>query len=261
MCLILLSYQQHPNYRIVLAANRDEFFNRPTEGLHEWPDQPKILAGRDLEHRGTWMGITRTGRLAAITNYRNPAAMKPTSPSRGQLVAGYLESTIPPDEYLKAVAADGNRYNGFNLIVGNQQHLFYYSNQSGKPEQLSPGLHGLSNHLMNTPWPKVERGRKAMKQTLTTDDHVLDPEIFIELLKDQTRPPESRLPDTGVGLEMEKMLSPMFITSPSYGTRSSSVLLIDIHGAVTFVERTWKPAEPAPIAAETKKIQFKCSSP
>lgn len=256
MCLILLSYQQHPNYRIVLAANRDEFYNRPTEGLHEWPDQPGILAGKDLEHRGTWMGITRTGRLAAITNYRNPAAIKPKSPSRGQLVAGYLESTIPPDEYLEDVATDGYRYNGFNLIVGNQQRLFYYSNQSGKPEELPPGLFGLSNHLMNTPWPKVEQGRKAMKRALATDDHVLDPEIFIELLMDQTHPPESRLPDTGVGLEMEKMLSPMFITSPSYGTRSSSILLIDTHGTVTFVERTWKPAQPAPAALETRRCCF-----
>lgn len=256
MCLILLSYQQHPNYRIVLAANRDEFYNRPTERLHEWPDQPGILAGRDLEHQGTWMGITRTGRLAAITNYRNPAAIKPSSPSRGQLVAGYLESTLPPGEYLKGVATDGYRYNGFNLMMGNQQHLFYYSNQSGKPEELSPGLYGLSNHLMNTPWPKVAQGRKAMARALTTDDHILDPEIFIELLEDQTHPPESRLPDTGVGLEMEKMLSPMFITSPFYGTRSSSVLLIDVHGMVTFVERTWKPAQPAPTAEKTQKFVF-----
>lgn len=257
--MILLAYHYHPDYRVVLAANRDEFYNRPTEGLHEWPDQPGVLAGRDLEHMGTWMGITRSGRLAAVTNYRSPAATKPKPPSRGRLVADFLESTIPPDEYLKTMTTDGRRYNGFNLIVGDRDRLFYYSNQSGKPEELVPGLYGLSNHLMNTPWPKVEKGRRAMVQALAVENHDLDPEIFLELLQDRTRPPEDRLPDTGVGLEMEKMLSPMFITSPAYGTRSSSVLLIDKNGRVTFVERTWEPTRSAPRALETRKVNFTLS--
>jgi uncharacterized protein with NRDE domain len=255
MCLILFAYQHHPRYRLILAANRDEFYARPTAPLGFWSDHPQVLAGRDLEQQGTWLGVTRGGRLAAITNYRDPHAIKPSAPSRGHLVSDFLKGSMPPADYLKFISASAERYNGFNLLVGNPDELFYFSNHGGGILRLEPGLYGLSNSLLDTPWPKVAQGKQAIA-ALAGGDSELSLEKLFGLLQNQTPAPDEALPATGVDLEWERALSPTFITSPAYGTRSSSVLLIDTAGAVRFSERTWLPAQATPRCEDTRHFQI-----
>jgi len=243
MCLIFFSYEQHPAYRLVLAANRDEYYERPTQSLDFWEDSPNILAGRDLKQSGTWMGITRNGRFAAITNFRDPASLKPDAPSRGLLVSDFLAGNTSPERYLESIHAVGGKYNGFNLLVGDQSALFWYSNRANGIQKIKPGLYGLSNHLLNTPWHKVENGITELEIVLAEkqSEEQIDIEAVFRILADGTRPPDDRLPNTGVGLAWERILSPMFVTSETYGTRSSSVLLIKRNGEVTFAERTFTP--------------------
>ncbi len=255
MCLILFAYQHHPRYRLVLAANRDEFYARPTAGLGYWPDQPQVLAGRDLEQQGTWLGVNRQGCLAAITNFRDPRNIKVNAPSRGHLVSDFLIGTSPPGEYLQRIAESAERYNGFNLLVGDAGNLFYFSNRGGPPRELQPGLYGISNHLLDTPWPKIDRGKQALSQVLEQEQD-LAPEKLFDILQDQTLAPDDQLPDTGIARDWEAALSAVFITSPHYGTRSSSVVLIDRDGRVSFDERTWKPAQSSPLADDCRHFQF-----
>jgi uncharacterized protein with NRDE domain len=240
MCLILFAWKMHENFPLILAANRDEFYERPSAPAAFWEDAPDLLAGRDLREGGTWLGITRKGRLAALTSHRDPSLLKIGAPSRGRLVSDYLRGRDTPEDYLRRIAPDADGYNGFNLIVGDPDDLFCFSNR-GVWERLEPGIYGLSNHLLDTPWPKVERGKTALTDLLTEKQDPL-PEKLFDLLADRTRPPDDHLPDTGVGLEWEKILSPRFIESPVYGTRSSTVLLIDRKGDVTFVERVFNGA-------------------
>jgi len=237
MCLILLSYKQHPVYPLVFAANRDEFYDRPTAQASFWEDRPELLAGRDLKEGGTWLGITRGGRMAALTNYRDPASLKLQAPSRGWLVKDYLCGREDADKYLKKLTNNADQYNGFSLILGDPFHLYYFSNRGGRIE-LTPGLYGLSNALLNTPWPKVESGKRKLG-TLLAQTGEPSPEDLFSILKDETQPGDGQLPDTGIGLEWERILSSMFITSPVYGTRSSSLLLVDRQRQVTFIERTY----------------------
>lgn len=243
MCLILFSYDDHPTYQLVVAANRDEFYERPTAPAAFWEDHPHVLAGRDEKAGGTWMGVTRHARWAAITNYRDPSTRREDARSRGHLVGDFLKEPSEPDEYLRRVADEANRYNGFNLLVGTPDELGYYSNRDGAVRMLEPGLYGLSNHLLDTGWPKVERGRKKMRRVLDEDE--VAPESLLDVLYDTAKPDDERLPDTGVGLAGERVLSPMFIQSDSYGTRSSTVLMIDRTGHVTFVERTFEEGQPS----------------
>ncbi|MCX5821078.1 MAG: NRDE family protein [Deltaproteobacteria bacterium] len=238
MCLILFAWKMHENFPLVLAANRDEFYERPSAPAAFWEDAPDLLAGRDLREGGTWLGITRKGRLAAITNYRDPASLKIGAPSRGRLVSDYLRGRGIPEVYLRRIAPDADRFNGFNLLVGDPDDLFCFSNR-GARERLDPGIYGLSNRLLDTPWPKVERGKTALSALLKEG---LSPETLFALLTDRTRPPDDRLPDTGVGLAWERILSPLFIENPVYGTRSSTILLIDRRGGVTFAERVFNGA-------------------
>jgi uncharacterized protein with NRDE domain len=242
MCLILLAYDTHPDYRLILAANRDEFYERPTAPLEFWEDTPDILAGRDLKASGTWLGVSRKCRLAAITNYRDPATIMEVAPSRGDLVSGFLKSEIDPQAYLKNLQKDAARYNGFNLLVGDQRGLFYYGNHSAGIEKIEPGVHGLSNHLLNTPWPKVEKGQAAL-EALISDDGPIEIEYFFDILADRSLPSDDSLPDTGVGLEWERMLSPLFIESKDYGTRSSSVICINHEDRIDFWERTFRVSD------------------
>ena len=235
MCLILFAWKMQENFPLALAANRDEFYERPSAPADFWDDAPDLLAGRDLQEGGTWLGITRKGRLAALTNYRDPASLKIGAPSRGRLVSDYLRGRETPEVYLRRIGPDADRFNGFSLLVGDPDQLFCFSNR-GAPQCLGPGIYGLSNHLLDTPWPKVAQGKRALK-ALLKEKKGLSPEALFELLADGSRPPDGRLPDTGVGLEWERILSPLFIESPVYGTRSSTVLLIDRNGKVTFVER------------------------
>ncbi len=238
MCLILFAWKMHQKFPLVLAANRDEFYERPSAPAAFWEDAPDLLAGRDLREGGTWLGITRMGRLATLTNYRDPSSLKIGAPSRGTLVGDYLCGRDAPEEYLQRIAPDAGRYNGFNLIVGDPDDLFHFSNRRGARERLKSGIYGLSNRFLDTPWPKVEWGKKALSDLLL-EKQGPSPETLFGLLADRARPPDDRLPDTGVGIEWERVLSPRFIESPVYGTRSSTVLLIDRKGGVTFVERVF----------------------
>ncbi|MBU2053419.1 MAG: NRDE family protein [Proteobacteria bacterium] len=237
MCLILFAWRTHANFPLVLAANRDEFYERPAAPAAFWDDAPELLAGRDLKEGGTWLGITRTGRVAALTNYRDPATLKKDAPSRGNLVSDYLRGRETPEDYLRRLESRAGGYNGFSLIVGDADDLFYFSNRGGR-RPLTPGIHGLSNRLLDTPWPKIERGKRAFEALLEENREPL-PEELLDLLAERMRPPDELLPETGVGLEWERILSPLFIESPVYGTRSSTVVMIDRSGGVTFVERVF----------------------
>ncbi len=254
MCLILFAYQAPAGYRLVLAANRDEFYERPTAPLDFWPDHPHILAGRDLAGSGTWMGVTRDGRLAAITNYRDPAAINPNAPSRGRLVSDFLAGSTPPRLYLEGIHREAHRFNGFNLIVGDSEGLYYYSNYAQSVHQVSSGIHGLSNHLIDAPWPKVTSGKSVMAGLLQAARP--DPQSLFKMLTDQTPAPDAQLPDTGVGYAWERQLSPIFIASPGYGTRSSSVLIIDQSGVLDFYERTWRPDPNGPQEEATRHFSL-----
>jgi uncharacterized protein with NRDE domain len=237
MCLILFAWRVHKDFPLILIANRDEFYERPTAPAAFWEDAPGVLAGRDLREGGTWLGITRKGRLAALTNYRDPAHLKDGAPSRGKIVSDFLRGEWSPEAYLQRLSTSAARYNGFGLLMGTPDELCYFSNR-GAHTRLLPGVHGISNHLLDTPWPKVELGKQALSDILEKEK-TPSPERMFDLLADRTRPPDDRLPDTGVGLEWERVLSPLFIESPLYGTRSSTVLLIDRKGHVTFVERAF----------------------
>jgi uncharacterized protein with NRDE domain len=237
VCLILFAHKVHPDYPLVLAGNRDEFYDRPTAPAAFWADAPEVLAGRDLVGGGTWLGITRMGRLAVVANYRHPAEMHFQGLSRGLLTVDFLCGAATPQAYLENVARQGERYKGFNLLVADGHDLVYYSNRDGVIRRLSPGVYGLSNALLDTPWPKVAQGKAALRELLAAG--LPEPEALLAILADTSRPPDHLLPDTGVGFERERLLSSRFIVSPDYGTRASTVVIIDRTGRVTFVERSF----------------------
>lgn len=240
MCLILLAHEAHPRYRLIVAANRDEFYERPTAPAAWWDDAPEVLAGRDLRGGGTWMGITRAGRWAAVTNYRETAPPPPAAPSRGGLVGGFLRGDEDPETYLHSLLPGAAEYAGFNLLAGDGERLSYLSNRGGGVRTLEPGTYGLSNALLDTPWPKVERGKAMLREVVDAGG---EPEVeaLLRVLADADPAPPHLLPDTGVGPERERMLSSLFITGPEYGTRASTVLLVGRDGGVTFAERTVVP--------------------
>lgn len=240
MCTILLALHCHPRYRLIVAANRDEFFSRPSQPAGFWPEAPHVLAGRDLQEGGTWMGLTTHGSLAMLTNIRNPAAHRPDAASRGRLVADFLLAEPEPVQYLRRLEATGPDFNGFNLIFGRIGELYSFNNREGSGRLLKPGVHGLSNDRLNSSWPKVVRSRQRLQSIVDRGDQIAFKELF-DLLSDRTRPEDSLLPDTGVGLETERLLSPVFIESPGYGTRTSTVMLIDTQGRVDFMEQTHAP--------------------
>lgn len=255
MCLILFSYKIHPEYPLILAANRDEYYKRPTAPLDYWATHPNVLAGRDLKANGTWLGITTTGRIAAITNYRERGDPIEKAPSRGDLIRNYLTANSVPWQYLKKIRKIGQAYNGFNLIAGDADGLFYTSNRADQIHKLRPGLHGISNHLLNTSWPKVKNGKARLQGQLNGNEK-MDPENIFKILADRSMPADDELPDTGVGLEWERILSPLFISSPNYGTRSSSIVLIAASGHATVMERTYLKAENGIKEGETRKYSF-----
>lgn len=252
MCLILFSYRQRDDYPLVFAANRDEFYDRPSAALDFWQERPEILAGKDLKASGTWLGVSRHGRLAAITNYRDPSVQLNGAPSRGLLVSEFISGEIPAATYLESLSQNGIYYNGFNLLVGDGTGLWYYSNRGRDPIKLSPGLYGLSNHLLNTPWPKVKKGKTALRRCLEGRGRIDVPAIF-DLLSDRSLAADHDLPDTGVGRQWERALSAVFITSAPYGTRSSSVLLMDAAGTLNFWERTYRIDPGSRITSDTRR--------
>lgn len=241
MCTLLFAVDAHPRYRLVVAANRDEFYGRPTAAAHWWPDAPQVLAGRDLQAGGTWLGVARDGRWAALTNVRDPRDIRPGAPSRGALVAEFLRGDAPADAYLRSIAP--GRYQGFNLVAGDPDGVWYLSQKEDAPRRLAPGVYGVSNAQLDTPWPKVERGKAGLRALLGRAE--IGADELLALLADRSPAADEALPDTGVGLELERALSPLFIAMPGYGTRSSTALVVEAGGAVRLRELTVRPgAEP-----------------
>ncbi len=249
MCLLLLAVQKHPDYKLVLAANRDEYYDRPTAPATFWEEAPHLLAGKDLRAGGTWLGITKNGRIAAITNYRDPASIKTKAPSRGKLVSGFLLGQQSPEHFLEGLAPEKERYNGFNLIIGEGDQLYWFSNRGEGVHKLSPGIYGLSNRLLDTPWPKLTRSKEAMDHLISNEKNPSADALF-QMLLDRTVAGDEQLPDTGVGIDWERILSPIFITSPTYGTRSSTIILIDRQDRVTFTEKTFNSDPKHPTSVE-----------
>lgn len=233
MCLILVAWQAHPDFPLVVAANRDEFHARPTAPIAPWADAPQVLAGRDLEAGGTWLGITRSGRFAAVTNVREPGAPQGER-SRGRLTAGFLTGDAAPADY--AAAIETHAYSGFNLLLADRTSLAYRSNRDGAARRLAPGIYGVSNHLLDTPWPKLEAARARFREALQT---LPDESGFFDLLADDEIVPDERLPSTGVTLEWERRLSAIFVKSPQYGTRASTLLILRKGGGGVLVERSF----------------------
>lgn len=240
MCLILFSLDGHPRFPLIIAANRDEAYQRPSTPLAFWPDAPHIAGGRDLEGGGTWLGIARDGRWAALTNFRQAGSYRLAAPSRGRLVADYLLADLAPEAYLARVRTAAERYNGFNLLVGRGTEVYYFSNRGDRIARVAPGSHGLSNHLLDTPWPKVTLGRRLL-DALPDDSHATLAGLLLRGLQRRGTPLDAELPDTGVGLERERMLAPPFIVSETYGTRASTVVLVDRSGSVSMVEKSFGP--------------------
>ncbi|WP_095109146.1 NRDE family protein [Pseudomonas sp. Irchel 3E20] len=236
MCLIVFAWRPGHAQPLVVAANRDEFYARPSLPLAQWPENPQIYAGRDLEAGGTWLGIGADGRFAALTNIRNPH-QPPARKSRGELVARFLDGKIPIDDYLTDVAGRSIEYAGFNLLIGTAQQLWYYNALTTAPVQVQAGVYGLSNAGLDTPWPKLLKARAALGEVL----HDPQPQALLALLGDNQVAPFADLPDTGVGLATETLLSSVFIASPSYGTRASTALIVHADGTRHLVERSFGP--------------------
>ena len=237
MCLIFISFQNHPKYKLIVAANRDEFYNRKTAAANYWSDYTQILAGRDLEACGTWLGMSTSGKISMLTNYRDLKNINPAAPSRGQLVSDYLKSSITAQAYMQAIESDGKRYNGFDLIVGNPEELWYYSNYRNGITKLAPGFYGISNHLLESPWPKVLIGKQKISPAFQKND--IDPDRVFEILYDDHIADDDQLPDTGLPLERERALSSMFIKTSNYGSRCSTLVLVDASNEVLFAERVY----------------------
>lgn len=237
MCLILVAWRVHPQFPCVIAANRDEFFGRPTAEADWWPDRSGILAGRDLQAGGTWLGVTRSGRFAALTNFRDPLALSATQlPSRGTLVTDFLAADWSTAEGLAELARRGATCNPFNVLCSDGKTLGAYESTTAKTRMLEPGVYALSNHLLDTPWPKVRQAKSRLSAAL---DDLPKAASMLDLLLDVEPAPDDELPDTGVSVEMEKMLSSAFVRGEGYGTRCSTIMIMGIDGASTFAEWTW----------------------
>ncbi len=256
MCLIVVAFEAHPEYSLVVAANRDESFARPTDPAHFWGGTPDLLAGRDRQAGGTWLGLTRAGRFGAVTNFRDPAQFGREARSRGDLLREALLANTPPADFFRERAAEGAEYNGFNILtvdLGSPgANLVYFTNSDahapeGRVDVLGPGVYGISNALLDTPWPKVRRAKAGLATLIEREanapERLLDG--LLELMGDTTRAPDAELPDTGVGLEFERLLAPIFIPGDRYGTRSTTVLAVRRSGAVLFRERAWGPGHVA----------------
>jgi len=236
MCLILVAWRVHPDYPLVVAANRDEFFARPAAEAAWWKDAKDVFAGRDLEAGGTWLGLGRDGRFAGLTNFRDPPRNRNDAPSRGALVADFLTGNESTAAALARLQAQGPRYNAFNLFVSDGDSLGIYESASGSARILEPGIYALSNHLLDTPWPKVTAGKSRLARALRA---LPDDTPLRELLRDDRPAPDAALPRTGVSLAWERMLSSAFIRAPGYGTRCSTVITRDRHGWMHVTESTW----------------------
>ncbi|GLR69880.1 NRDE family protein [Agaribacter marinus] len=250
MCILFIAVQQHPDYPLIIAANRDEFHQRPTLASTFWAPENQLLAGKDVSANGSWMGITHTGKIAALTNIRAPGRDRSDAVTRGELVIDYLQQDYSSDNYLAKISANKDAYNGFNLLYGELDNLHVYNNYEDHHESLNKGVYGLSNAMLNTPWPKIDKGKQALADYCSAPTP-LNVEHLFELLKNDRPAEDEILPKTGVPLERERLLSSIFIKSVDYGTRSSTVLLIDNNKDVYWQERTF-----APDGIETNRCDF-----
>jgi uncharacterized protein with NRDE domain len=241
MCLILLAWRVHPRYPLIFAGNRDEAYARPSAPAGFWSDEPGVFGGRDLEKGGTWLGVTRGGRLAAVTNYRDGVSPRNAPRSRGELAADFLRGTDDPRAYLEGVETRAADYGGFTLIVSDLRRMLWLSNRGRGIGEVLPGVHGLSNHLLDTPWPKVTRGKERLSALMKADEAKLASGLQ-GALADRTVAVDSDLPDSGVGLQRERELSPAFVAGERYGTRASTVLLVSSEDEVVFEERRFGAA-------------------
>lgn len=233
MCLVVVSWQQHSEFPLIVAGNRDEFHGRPTEHAHWWPDAPEIVGGRDLQAGGTWLALHRSGRFATVTNFRDAQRPSAKYRSRGHLVTEFLKSTASPVDYLDSI--DGAKYAGFNLLVSDGATLAWLSNRGDGVRTLSPGVYGLSNALLDSPWHKVVRS-KATLEELIRNDKVNATELF-RLLDDRQKAPVDEIEKEQLPFETAHAISAAFIVLPDYGTRSSSIALLDTAGSWQFHER------------------------
>jgi uncharacterized protein with NRDE domain len=253
MCIAVIAWQSHPDYPLILASNRDEFYTRSTRPAAWWGQSVSLLAGRDEEAGGTWLGINRNGRVALVTNVRAPTERNPHAPSRGALVVAALQAGDDVGPWLQATAQRTQAYNGFNLLVGDalplrsgrritRPRLHYFSNRlDAAPSALAPGIYGLSNGFLDTPWPKVVRSVGAFATRIAQD---VDAEALFALLADRELAHDSSLPQTGVPQDWERALSAVQIRANGYGTRASTVITVRRDGVVRFVERSFDPAAP-----------------
>ncbi|HVO73402.1 MAG TPA: NRDE family protein, partial [Ignavibacteriaceae bacterium] len=232
MCLLLVANKVHPKYKLIIAANRDEEYSRPTEKAGFWNDYPNILAGRDLKDGGTWLGISKEGKIAAVTNFRD-LDKKENAPSRGMLTKNFLTGLDSPFEYSEKLKINAAEYNGFNLVFGILNEIYYFSNKNGEPQKLEKGVYGLSNCLLDTPWPKVEKGKDMIRKILNIEP--LRFESILNLLQDKKPAEDKILPDTGIGLELERILSSIFVKTENFGTRCSTLIMINNHNEVDFI--------------------------
>jgi len=239
VCTIVFAWRCHPRYSLLLASNRDEFHSRPTAPADRWAEHTEILGGRDLEEGGSWLALDRRGRLATLTNYRKPDPSDGDRRSRGLLVQDYLLGEEDAATFADTVARNGADYAGFNLLLMDAVRVCYVSNRAPGVRDLRPGVYGLSNHLLDTPWPKVLLGKARLEALLERPE--IDPEDLLEVLNDRTVPDDDRLPDTGIGLEKERLLGACFIVSPDYGTRSATAVIVEADRTFRFTERTFDP--------------------
>lgn len=235
MCIIFVGNQIHPQFPLVIAANRDEFHQRPTAPTSYWDTSPRILAGKDLEAGGSWMGVQQHGYIAALTNIRNKITPPANAISRGHIVTQYLAN---PTEFPDKLVQQAERFDGFNLLYGHWQQLHWFNNEIKQPTALSTGIHGLSNDRLNTPWPKVTLGKQLFHHALQQPNLGL-PDALFAVLRNHEQAEDTALPRTGVPYDWEKRLSSIFIQSEEYGTRSSTVLLIDHQGVAHWHEQIY----------------------
>jgi len=242
MCLLVVAWKSHPRYRLVVAANRDEFHDRPAAPLGWWNDEPRVLAGRDLQAGGAWLGVSRSGRFGAVTNFRElERAAAPDAPTRGRLVPDFLAADGLPGALVAATAGAADRYAGFNLLLAAPDSLHYCSNRVPEPARaLAPGIYGLSNHWLDSPWPKLVRSRERFGRAIESGETVTD--ACFDLLSDRDPAPADAMPATGLPPDLERALSSPFVLHERYGTRCSTVVLVGHDGHTTVAERRFDAA-------------------
>ena len=240
MCTVVILRRPGHDWPLILATNRDEMTGRAwLPPARHWPDRAEAIAGQDVLAGGTWLGIHRNGRVAVVTNYREPITdRQPGERSRGLLPLAFLEGSDSPEQFCRELAEEQHHYGAFNLLVGTPESLWYIGNRGAPPQAVTPGVHGLCNGLLDDPWPKVQRAKQRLANALTVDS---SPEQLMEVVNDHYQPPDSELPDTGVGMELERLAAPVFIQSPTYGTRASSVVELHRDRDPIMLEQGWLP--------------------